>query len=190
MISHALLIVLVCNFIAVGLLPVLFFRRDGTYNLRWLATGAPFFVAPLVVVLGFAGVINIPTQSYAAELMVTRDIAAVLCVTSIALIAMTVGTHRVPLALWHQDNDAPARIVTWGPYKYVRHPFYTSFLLAFIAAMLAFPHALTLACLLYSFIALSVTAGREERRLAKSDFGDEYRQYMSASGRFFPRLMS
>ena len=190
MISHALLTVLVCNFIAIGLLPVLFFRCDGTYNLRWMATGTPFFVAPLVLVLGFADVIELPTQSYGTELLVMQVISVVLCVSSIALIAMTVGTHRVPLALWHQDNDAPAQIVTWGPYKYVRHPFYTSFLLAFIATVLAFPHPLTLACLLYSFIALSVTAIREERRLAKSEFGDEYRQYMSASGRFFPRLMS
>lgn len=190
MISHALLIVLVCNFVAIGLLPVLFFRRDGTYNLRWMATGAPFFVAPLVLVLGFAGVIKLAAQSYGPVLLVMQDISVVLCVGSIALIAMTVGTHRVRLALWHQDNDAPSQIVTWGPYKYVRHPFYTSFLLAFIAVVLAFPHPLMLACLLYSLIALSVTARREERRLINSEFGDEYRQYMTASGRFLPRLMS
>ena len=190
MISHALLTVLVCNFIAIGLLPVLFFRRDGTYNLRWMATGAPFFVAPLVLVFGFTGIIELPKQGYGAELLIMQDISVVLCFSSVALIAMTVGTHRVPLALWHQDNDAPTQIVTWGPYKYIRHPFYTSFLLTFIATVLAFPHQLTLACLLYGFIALSVTARREERCLAKSEFGDEYRQYMAASGRFFPRLMS
>ena len=190
MISYSLLIVLICNFIAIGLLPLLFFRRDGSYNLRWLATGAPFFVAPLVLLLGFAGVISMPPQSYGAELLVTQGSAVILCVVSIALIAMTVGTHRVPLALWHQENDTPTEIVTWGPYRHVRHPFYSSFLLALMAAVLAFPHPLTLGCLFYSFVALSVTAGREERRLANSEYGDQYRQYMSDSGRFFPRLMS
>jgi protein-S-isoprenylcysteine O-methyltransferase Ste14 len=190
MISPALLIVLMCNFIAIGLLPLLFFRRDGTYNLRWLAIAAPFFIAPLVFVLGFAGKIQLSIQGYATELLISQGIAVVLCVSSIALIAMTVGTHRVPLALWHQDNDAPVQIVTWGPYRHLRHPFYTSFLLAFLATLFAFPHLLTFACLFYSFIALSVTAKREERRLASSEFGHEYRQYMSTSGRFFPRLLT
>jgi len=190
MISHPSLIVLMCNFIAIGLLPLLFFRRDGRYNLRWLATGAPFFVAPLVVVLGYADLVRPPADIDGAGLLLAQDAAIVLSIVSIALIAMTAGTHRVPLALWHQDNDAPLQIVTWGPYKYVRHPFYTSFLLAFMAAVLAFPHVLTLACLVYACIALSVTARREEQRLASSEFGDEYRRYMTTRGRFFPGRIS
>jgi protein-S-isoprenylcysteine O-methyltransferase Ste14 len=189
MISHASLIVLICNFIAIGLLPLLFFRRDGSCNLRWMATGAPFFVAPVILVLGFVGAIKLPAQGGEAALSIMQGIAVVLAVVSIALIAMTVGTHRVPLALWHQDNDAPVQIVTWGPYKYLRHPFYTSFLLAFAAAVFAFPHWLTIACLIYGIVALTVTARGEEKRLAESEYGEEYRQYMSVSGRFFPRLI-
>jgi protein-S-isoprenylcysteine O-methyltransferase Ste14 len=189
MTSFSLLILLACNFIAIGLLPLLFFRRDGKYNLRWLATGAPFFVAPLALVSGFVGAIAMPSIDIPAALLLQAS-AVLLSVGSIALIAMTVGVHRVPLALWHQDDDAPVHIVTWGPYKRIRHPFYTSFLLALMAAVLAMPHPLLLACLLYSFAALSVTAGREEQRLAASPYGDEYRQYMGVTGRFFPRLLS
>lgn len=190
MISYPVLIILICNFIAIGLLPLLFFRRDGAYNLRWLATGAPFFAAPIILLCGYAGIISLPPHGAGIEWLIADGVAVILSVVSIALIAMTVGTHRVPLALWHQDNDAPAAIVTWGPYRHIRHPFYTSFLLVFMAAVLACPHTLTLVCLFYSFVALSVTAEKEEKRLARSEFGDEYRRYMSGSGRFFPRLMS
>jgi len=106
------------------------------------------------------------------------------------LIAMTVATHRVPLALWHQDNDAPVHLVTWGPYAYVRHPFYSAFLLAFLAATLAFPHAATLVTLLFGWTMLTATAIREERRLCHSEFGKEYAEYMASAGRFFPRVSS
>lgn len=188
MISLPLLALLICNYVAIGLLPVLFFRRDGQYNLRWLATAAPFFIVPATLLLAAFGVLETPVAIGAAVQFSGEVIAVLLSVLSIALLAMTVGAHRVPLALWHQDNDAPAQLVTWGPYARVRHPFYTSFILALAAAVIALPHALTLACLAYTVIALTVTARREERRLAGSDLGADYRDYIAATGRFFPRF--
>ncbi len=183
MISHALLLLLLCNFVAIGLLPLFFFRKDGEYNLRWLLTGAPFFVAPLALLLGGLDVLS-PIVNHGTQLA-----AVPLTVISISLMAMAVASHRIPLALWHQDNDAPQELVTWGPYAVVRHPFYTSFILALLAAAIAFPHAATLICLLYGIVLLTLTAIREERRLSSSAFGADYVKYMSKSGRFFPRIL-
>jgi protein-S-isoprenylcysteine O-methyltransferase Ste14 len=190
MISFPLFVLIICDFIAIGLLPILFFRRDGQINLRWLATGAPFFVVPSVLLLGQAGVLEAFVPADYEALIATQMTAVLLSVVSIGMIAMTVGSHRIPLALWHQDEDAPVELVTWGPYARIRHPFYTSFLLAFAAAVLAFPHAITAGCLIYGFVVLTITAGREERRLANSEFGAAYREYMTVAGRFFPRLGS
>ena len=188
MISLPLLVLILCNFAAIGLLPILFFRRDGQYNLRWLATAAPFLAAPGTLLLGRFGLLD-PYLTYGqAVLAASQTIAVALCAVSIALIAMTVGSHRIPLALWHQKNDAPVQLVTWGPYSRIRHPFYTSFILAFAAASIAFPHVLTIGCLVYCSAALSATARGEERRLSKSEFGSDYRNYMSVTGRFFPGI--
>lgn len=185
--SWPLTTLLLCDFAAIGLLPVLFFR-DGRYNLRWLATGAPFFIAPAALLLGATGILEpLVTLPHALQLA-GHILAVVLACLSIGLIAMTVGAHRIPLALWHQDDDAPVELVTWGPYSRVRHPFYTSFIVAFVAALLAFPNVLVLACLVWATTALAVTARREERRLSVSDFGDEYRRYMATTGRFFPGI--
>jgi len=189
MTSLSLLVLIVFNFALVGLLPVLFFRRDGAFNLRWIATGAPFFVAPFALVLGYVGILPLTDDLSVAGTTLLQGFATLLSATSIGLIAMTVVSHRVPLALWHQDNDAPVELVTWGPYRHIRHPFYSSFLLAFLAGVLAFPHALMFGCFAYGFVALSITAAREEQRLGNSEFGGQYRRYMRASGRFFPRLM-
>lgn len=190
MISFPLTALVLCAFIAIGLLPILFFRRDGRLNLRWLATGAPFCIAPAALLLGLAGMLVPFYQARGRVLIAAQAAATLLSVVSIALNAMTVGVHRVPPALWHQDNDAPVQLVTWGSYARVRHPFYTSFLLAFAAALLAFPHAITVACLFYAVVALTITARREERRLAESEFGAEYLEYIKVAGRFLPRFTS
>jgi protein-S-isoprenylcysteine O-methyltransferase Ste14 len=188
--SFSLIVLVMLNFVAIGLLPILFFRGDGQFNLRWFATGAPFFVVPAAVLLWQFGVLEPLYHPQAQGLPVIQAVAVILSAISISLIAMTVGTHRIPLALWHQDNDAPVELVTWGPYSRIRHPFYTSFLLAFAAAVFAFPHAITVGCLAYGLAVLTITARREERRLSTSSLGAEYRQYMSDAGRFFPRIMS
>lgn len=107
---------------------------------------------------------------------------------SIALIAFTIGIHRVPLALWHQENDAPKNIVTHGSYAWVRHPFYTSFIICLTGCVIICPHLSTIGTLIYAVVVLMVTARQEESRLSSSEFGEEYREYMTRVGRFFPGI--
>lgn len=176
------------NFSLIGLLPIVFFRRDGNFNLSWLATAAPFFITAVVLMLGLFDMVQ---PMYRPDLLLhtaMQILAVVVTVASITLIGLTIGVHRVPLALWHQENDAPVELVTWGPYARIRHPFYTSFLLAFLAAILVLPHYLTLLTWAYSSVTLTLTAKREERRLMASAYGDQYIRYYRRSGRFLPRL--
>jgi protein-S-isoprenylcysteine O-methyltransferase Ste14 len=181
-----LLVLLLANFAMIGLLPLCFFRRDGQLNLRWLGTALPFFVVPAALVPGFAGRSDAWTAP--ASLAAALDVGATLAsVASIALLSVTVGAHRIPLALWHQENDAPAELVMHGPYRRVRHPFYTSFLLALLAAAAALPNVLTLGSLAWASVALNATARREERRLTASAFGPEYTRDLEGTGRFLPR---
>lgn len=111
-----------------------------------------------------------------------------ICVASYCLISYTVGTHRIPLALWHQENDAPKQIVTWGAYKKIRHPFYTSFLTALVASVVAAPNVLTIFSLVYGFVILNMTAAKEEKKLSSSQYGQEYLDYMKGTGRFIPKV--
>jgi protein-S-isoprenylcysteine O-methyltransferase Ste14 len=180
------LLLTMLNFALIGLLPRIFFRGDGVLNARWWATATPFGIVPVyLVVARILGLDPITPTSWTRPLAL---VAVLLSAASIGLICLTLGTHRIRIALWHQDNDAPANIVTYGAYRWIRHPFYTSFLLAFLAAVALHPDPVTLAGLAYGIVALSLTARREERRLAASAFGAEYRQYLARTGRFLPRL--
>jgi len=184
--STVYLVLAAMNLGFIGALPHIFFDARGRKNALWWSTAAPFFAAGAVLVLCYAGV-WLPWYLPGGAI-VNETIAAPLACFSIALIAYTIGTHRVPLALWHQDDDAPSSIVTYGAYKYVRHPFYSAFLLALTGTLVACPHPGTLACLIYAVLMLHHTARKEERKLSASEFGDEYRGYLARTGRFLPRF--
>lgn len=179
------LAVVLLNFALVGLLPLAFFRRGGRLNPRWWLTAAPYFAAPLFVLAAAAGGRGWAPATHRFEL-----VAVPLAALSIALIGAAVRAHRVRIALWHQDGDAPAQLVTWGPYRWVRHPFYAAFLLALTGAALLCPHAGTGAALGWGLATLHLTAAREERRLRASRLGGRYAAYMHRVGRFVPRLLS
>ena len=187
--NTAVLTLVLINFALIGSLPVLFFRRDGTFNFRWCLTALPFCIAVAVLICGWLGVLSPQLFAPDSQLLATLQVMAVpFSAASIGLMSMSVAVHRIPLSLWHQDNDDPREIVTWGPYAHVRHPFYTSFLLAFCATVLLFPHYLTVLLWGVSYFSLNTTALREEHRLEASQFGRTYTSYLAQTGRFVPRM--
>lgn len=186
--SAVYLMLAALNLGLIGLLPRIFFDASGRKNAMWWATAAPFFAAGAVLVLCFTGIWQAWYLPLPGGAVINETIAVPFAVASVALIAYTIGSHRVPLALWHQDDDAPRSIVTYGAYKYVRHPFYSAFLLALMGTLLACPHPGTFGCLVYGVLMLRYTAGQEEHKLSNSEFGDEYRDYLARTGRFVPRF--
>ena len=186
--NEAVLLIYLLNFIFIGLLPKLFFKKDGSFNLMWWVTASPFFLCTLFLLLSFAGYVPRLTGYANSLTRVVELVSVTFTVASIALIFFTLGTHRIPIALWHQDNDAPKHIVTYGAYRWIRHPFYASFLLALFGALVYCPQWGTFITFLQGVVILNRTAAREERRLCASQFGAEYEQYMRRTGRFWPRF--
>lgn len=175
------------NFAIMWSLPVLFFeKKDGRLNVSWFLTALPFALGPTFMLLVDFGVLA-PLPLGEGPTAVLRALGVALAVASTGLVVWTWRTHQVRLALWHMENDAPASIVTTGPYAFVRHPFYTSFLLGTLGAACHAPHLGLVATFVYAAVVLDRTAAREERRLSQSAFGAEYVAYMGRTGRFLPR---
>jgi protein-S-isoprenylcysteine O-methyltransferase Ste14 len=79
------------------------------------------------------------------------------------------------------------RLVTTGPYRWVRHPFYVSLFACFIALSLVSANRLIGLLTFFFFLVLFKRTDREEAKLIER-FGDAYRQYMQRTGRFFPKF--
>lgn len=97
------------------------------------------------------------------------------------------GKRRLPACF---TNVQPAGIVTCGPYKFVRHPFYTSYLIAWAAGALATLNP----WLITTFVLMSTiyvsAARKEEKALMNGVLSAEYVRYRSLTGMLFPRLLN
>lgn len=76
------------------------------------------------------------------------------------------------------------RLVTSGPYRYVRHPSYLGYFLMFFGLFFLWPNLFTLFPLVAIPGYFRVTF--EEERLLVRRFGDEYVEYQRKTGRFIP----
>jgi len=80
-----------------------------------------------------------------------------------------------------------ATLVTDGPYRWVRHPFYLAFAMAVIANSLVTANAFLAITGTAAFLVIVVRTSIEERKLVER-FGPDYVDYMQRTGRFLPRI--
>ena len=77
-------------------------------------------------------------------------------------------------------------LVTDGPYRWVRHPFYIAFALAMAADSLVTANWFLALTGVVAVALIAMRTRTEEQKLIER-FGDEYRHYMERTGRFIPR---
>jgi protein-S-isoprenylcysteine O-methyltransferase Ste14 len=101
--------------------------------------------------------------------------------------AAIVASRRARL-LFAFDPGLPHGLLDTGPYRYVRHPFYTSYLLFWIGWAVAIWSVWTLpfVVLLIAFYVAAATG--EERKFAATQLGPEYELYRQRAGLFWPKL--
>lgn len=85
---------------------------------------------------------------------------------------------------WEMPEDH--RLVTWGPYRFVRHPSYLGYFLMFIGLFFTWLNLVAVIPLV-AIPGYVVVVGQEEELLL-SRFGEEYQRYRETTGRFIPRL--
>jgi protein-S-isoprenylcysteine O-methyltransferase Ste14 len=81
---------------------------------------------------------------------------------------------------------AQATLVTCGPYRWVRHPFYVTAALLMASVTILTANWLIGATSLVVLALLAMRTPREEAMLIVR-FGQQYRDYMARTGRFVPR---
>ncbi|MCY3410283.1 MAG: isoprenylcysteine carboxylmethyltransferase family protein [Candidatus Heimdallarchaeota archaeon] len=85
-------------------------------------------------------------------------------------------------ASWGLNETIP--LITTGPYRWIRHPTYTFYLLGFIGLPLLVSNYM-FHLLLIGFIGYVKTVDQEEELLVKH-FGDEYVHYQDGTKKFIP----
>lgn len=81
-----------------------------------------------------------------------------------------------------------AVLVTQGPYRWVRHPFYVTAALLMVSATLISANWTIGVSSLLVLALLAIRTPNEEQKLIER-FGEDYRQYMRTTGKFFPKVL-
>lgn len=164
------------GFFAAGL--TLYFERAP--RPPWVLT--IHYASMVLVLLGFIGVVVLPIRS---DTWVAVAIGMYTLAIAIFLAAIE-AAKRTRLQRSFVDHPLPDRLITDGPYKWVRHPFCTGYLLGALAGPVGIDHrGMFLIALPLAVISVAA-AVREERVWLSGSRADEYRDYRRRTGMFIP----
>jgi len=107
----------------------------------------------------------------------------ILCVLGVYWLFSSIGSGITPTSATRKQH----MLVTNGPYRWVRHPLYTVGSSMFVAFGMMADNWFIAGLGILTFILMAIRTPKEEANLIEK-FGDEYREYMKRTGRFFPKL--
>ena len=109
-------------------------------------------------------------------------------VASATLFWWAISASRNAQLRYAFDPEGPRGLVTTGPYRYLRHPFYTSYVIFWSGWALATGSIWAIVPVV-AFVVIYLTAAKdEERKFANSPMAADYDAYRRRTGLLFPRL--
>lgn len=113
-----------------------------------------------------------------------RWIGVIICILMVFMITW-VGIHLGRQVSGTLEIKESHTLVTSGPYKYIRHPMYLVYFIFNLGLFLVCGNLIALVIILLGLIVVA-SRMRVEEHMMIEQFGDEYREYMHRTGRFFP----
>jgi protein-S-isoprenylcysteine O-methyltransferase Ste14 len=113
----------------------------------------------------------------------------VLLVLSLGLFWKSVGSvggNRLGLAY---AAIQPKSVVRNGPYRWVRHPFYSAYILFWLGGAVASANSLLMIVPSIMVLCYYFAARGEEEQLLNSNLKHEYSEYMRRTGMFLPSII-
>jgi protein-S-isoprenylcysteine O-methyltransferase Ste14 len=80
-------------------------------------------------------------------------------------------------------------LILAGPYRIIRHPFYSSYILCWLACVIFRPNILTVAVLIWMTYLYYSAAKLEEQSILEGPLKKPYQEYRSSVGMFIPFLV-
>jgi len=87
------------------------------------------------------------------------------------------------------SSDTPQHIVNRGVYKYVRHPFYLSYLLTYLGGFIGSQNLWAIIGFIIPLVIYWRATMYEEEKFMRSPLKKEYMDYKESTGRFLPKMI-
>ncbi len=109
---------------------------------------------------------------------------------SLALYEWARSSIRGQRFVYALSGETPTEVWTVGPFAYIRHPFYASYILSFVSTAVMFPNPLSALVAIGAVVVFRAIAVREEALFAAGPLATEYARYARRTGRLFPKFRS
>ena len=152
-----------------------FVRKDGERRGTWA-----------ISLLSLSGFGAFAWQVLSRPVPSTWVAACVLFAASLGLWGWTLAATRATPPTLAFTGDAPSFLLHAGPYRWVRHPFYSAYLLFWTGAAAATPGLVGWAAVLVLGAVYFAAARHEEGKFAHSAFAARYAAYAARTGMFLP----
>ena len=131
---------------------------------------------------GFGGVLFLPVRG---DVWVAA--ATIMYMSALAVFLSAIeSAKRTRLQRSFVDLPLPDRLITDGPYKWVRHPFCTGYLLGTLAGPVGIAHP-AMFLIAAPLVGITIYAAvREERLWLSGSRAEEYAEYRRRTGMFIP----
>lgn len=150
-------------------------RNAGIDMVRLLGTGFGFGSCAGLLLLG-------------AESPDHAALSLLVSTTSFGLFWWAIGSNRRRPLSFAFSSDLPRHLNHAGPYRCIRHPLYTAYLLAWLSAPIATGEPLLLLPFVVMAVIYHAAARLEERKFETSALRDHYTAYRSTAGMFWPAV--
>lgn len=88
------------------------------------------------------------------------------------------------------NKEAPSHLETEGPFRWVRHPFYSSYLLCYFSVVLFTLDTLMGLTFLFMVGLYFKALKEEEQKFQEKGFSEAYKNYSQRTGALFPKLFA
>jgi protein-S-isoprenylcysteine O-methyltransferase Ste14 len=122
--------------------------------------------------------------------LLAQLVGFVMMAAGIALFFLTIGASRSARLRMAFDEGNPRGLVQQGPYRYVRHPFYVTYIIFFSGLALATWALIAVGPVILLAVIYVLAARMEERLFAGTEMAGAYEAYRQQTGFFFPKLSS
>lgn len=143
----------------------------------------------------FMGFCILSTTALAIGVFKTHSIGFLTFLISIGLMAgsfylfhSTCSVHKNKKLTAIFSDNLPEHLVTQGPYKKIRHPFYTAYLLNYAGAAIAIFQLWALIVFISLYLLYRYAAFLEENKFDTSRLQQDYREYQKSTGLFIPKI--
>ncbi len=144
--------------------------------------------ARIISLLSLLGMALFLSRTLSGQLSPGWVVACLLFVLSIGLWTWSFAATRMTPPTLAFTGDEPRLVLSSGPYRWVRHPFYCAYLLFWVGTAVATQGIVGWTFALV-FSAVYLAAARyEEGKFARSAFAACYSAYALRTGMFHPRL--